>query len=155
MLNFVKTFNRYNAIGYNGTCYTIEEDNGYYYPEHDNTEWDSLQEAIAHCELCNECESLLDTLANMGVKAFNHMGNCIDLRLDLDSALYIWTPNSEATVAFCEWTCKMVECFKLDHATEYDNSANTHLYRVANSDRMEYREMDGAIANIILNASQI
>lgn len=148
MLNFTKTHNnRYLAIGYKGTNYIIVEEDGLYYPECDNTEWDNWEEVVAHCNLRNDCERTLDNLRTAGLQAFNHQGDKVNLRLQLNDAMYIYAPHDQTAIAFCEWTKKATECFILDRHTAFNYGHSVaHLYEW---DADSYTEMDSSIANII------
>ncbi len=153
MLMFQNNGNLYEAIGLFGTCYTItddREDGGLFYTEHNSCEWDTLEEAIAHCELMDKIEGMMDELARLGTKAFDCEGDEIDLRLCLGDAKYIYCPTLGVAQKFAKVTEDMVETFQMDRAIKPDTyNGGAHLYEW---DGYEYEEMDSAIATIIYNA---
>lgn len=146
MLTFTTHNNRHNAIGVYGTHYTIVEEDGYFYPEHDNTEYDSLAEAIAHCNLCEECECLTVSLVSKGLKAYTHDGSVADFVHSGEDVFYVYCPTAEVAKLFCEWTEKATDAYQLDHSTEYDGYGGPYLYK---ADGYEYEAMDKALAWII------
>ena len=153
MLNFVNHNDRYEATGLFGTCYTIIDETAYeggFTTEHNGCEWDTLAEAIAHCELVDKTEGMLDELARLGMKAFDCEGDEIDLRLCLGDAKYIYCPTLGVAQKFAKVTEDMVETFQIDRAIKPDTyNGGAHLYEW---DGYEYEEMDSAIATIIYNA---
>lgn len=148
MLTFTTHNNRHNAIGVYGTHYTIVEEDGYFYPEHDNTEYDNLVEAIAHCNLCEECERMTVELVDKGLRAYFHNGEPCDFIHSGDDVYYVYCPTAEVAKLFCEWTEKAVNAYQLDHSTEYDGYGGPYLYK---ADGYEYEAMDKALAWIIAN----
>ena len=146
MLTFTAHNNHYNAIGVYGTHYTIVEDKGYFYPEHDNTEYDNLAAAIAHCNLCEECECLTVSLVNKGLKAYMYDGSVADFVHSIDDVYYVYCPNAEIAKLFCDWTEKATDAYQLDRVTKYSEDGGPCLY-IANG--YEYEEMDKALAWII------
>lgn len=151
MLNFKKIdWNRWNAVGYEGTHYDIYEDEGLFYPECDGTEYKTFEEAVAHCVLRDDCEAMLDELERMGVVGFDHMGQAVEsLRIDCEDALFIWCPDTQTTAKFCEWTGKMADCYRLDRATTCGYSkygANLFKY-----ESYGYETVDDTFAKMIWN----
>ena len=146
MLTFTTHNNRHNAIGKYGTCYTIVEEDGYFYPEHDNTEYNSLTEAITHCNLCEECECMTVELVSKGLKAYFHNGEPCDFIHSGEDVHYIYCPTAEVAKLFCEWTEKATDAYQLDHSTKYDGYGGHYLYK---ADGYEYEAMDKALAWII------
>ena len=151
MLTFTKHNNHHNAIGVHGTYYTIAEADGYFYPEHDNTEYDSLAEAIAHCNLCEECECLMVDLVNMGLRAYMHDGSIADFIHCGEDVHYVYCPEAEVAKLFCEWTEKATNAYQLDRNTEYSGYGGPCLYE---ADGYEYTEMDKALAWIIAGGNR-
>lgn len=146
MLTFTTHNNRHNAIGKYGTHYTIIEEDEYFYPEHDNTEYDNLAEAIAHCNLCEECECMTVDLVAKGLKAYMHDGSMADFVHSGDGVYYVYCPTAEVAKLFCEWTEKATDAYQLDRATKYSEYGGPCLYM---ADGYEYEEMDKALAWII------
>lgn len=155
MMTFQKYNDRYEAVGLFGTCYTIieEAEEGeptLYYTEHNYCEWDTLEEAKAHCELMDKIEGMLDELARLGVQAFDCEGDLIDLRLQLGEAAYVYCPSLGTAQKFAKVTEDLVETCQLDHYITPDlYNGGAHLYHWEHD---EYEEVDSAIATIIYNA---
>lgn len=153
MLVFQNYENKHEAVGLFGTCYTITDETAYgglYDTEHNGCEWNTLAEAIAHCELMDKIEGMLDELARLGVKAFDCEGDEINLRLCLGDAKYIYCPSLGTAQKFAKVTEDMVETFQMDRAIDPDTyNGGAHMYEW---DGYDYEEMDSAIANIVYNA---
>lgn len=155
MLEFTQVSKRqYNATGFMGTCYTVIVDTDgiptLYYVQHDDTEWQSLEDAIKHCTICDDCESWSEALQGKGLRAFNCDGEKIDFRLDLDDVKFIYIPDDmDVYKAFCEWTTKMVDCFRLTWQSTFDaNYTGAHLYQY-NVERDCYDELYQAFAQMM------
>lgn len=151
MLTFTTHDERhYNAIGAYGTHYTITEDRGgepiLYYINDTGLEFTTYTDAVAHCNLCEECESMTVELVAKGLKAYFHNGEPCDFIHSGNDAYYIYCPTAEVAKLFCEWTEKATDAYQLDHRTEYDGYGGPYLYR---ADSYEYEVMDKALAWII------
>ena len=154
MLTFTTHDERhYNAIGVYGTHYTITEDRDdepiLYYVEDMGLEFTTYTEAVAHCNLCEECESITVELVAKGLKAYFHNGEpCDFIHSGSDDAYYVYCPTAEVAKLFCEWTEKAMKAYQLDYYTDYSGYGGPCLYKI---DCYRYEEMDKALAWIIAN----
>jgi len=111
-----------------GNTYEIMYDYAYGASINWSLDFDTLQEVKDYCEAYDKAQAQADTLAQLGVVAFDCFGNIIDLKDRLPEVKYIYVPNKAALAIFGEWTKILVDIYKVSHTTTPPAYAESALF---------------------------